>query len=740
MDKKISITKKLLGITELWKKTKGDSEIRVAILDGPVDLNHSALRKANLISLDNTIKKNIRSSHGTFVSSLIFANHKSGILGIAPDCFGITKSIYREDNNGNLNSCSQSDIAQGILAALEQNADIINISGGEKLNPKDTIITPLANALEQCEKRGVLVIAATGNEGNDSIHVPASYPTVLAVGSINNEGLPSNFSNWSNVFPKTGIVAPGEHIMGATTNGENEKAIAQGTSFSTALVSGVAALLASFQKQQGIKKDLLHIRKTLLASVTSCSNKEDINCARIMNGRLNITNAINTILNDVNNASLSRTLDKPEVKTIKNTSTPNHSNTTKKTQKFLTLINTNMENQTEVTPLSETNDSINEKVNLATPSSTEETALIPQEIKHNATPSVVKAASSESSSQVTPSETSMTYNPATNPGGYPTFKNCQLVNAIGQPSYNFGTQNNLDTFNSLMKSWYNNLPDGTLKDSLTDSPHDHRSMVAFLVYQTKEGKPNALMSSQLIWLLNMNTSPIYAISPMQANFSPFIYLIMEQFLAENVGINIELYSKYTLDLYNHTTDPSDPLPENMFIENKKEDDLMRMVLPGYISGESKLMNGNYINCVTPVAFGLKNWTLNALIDSLEIEEPAQIKQLKSILNRLYVSTLNKGQSPEDRALNHSLYNIIQLSEIIKEVTVENLQLSGYRVVPSKISRQNSIEREVQLTFFDPQNTNKASITYSMEIDISGVTPVLIGETQKWYAPVSVTSV
>ena len=167
---------------------------------------------------------------------------------------------------------------------------------------------------------------------------------------------------------------------------------------------------------------------------------------------------------------------------------------------------------------------------------------------------------------------------------------------------------------------------------------------------------------------------------------------------------------------------------------------MRMILPGYISGNTKLINGNYIQNVTPVAYGLNSWNLNTLVNSLETKETPEKKQLKSILNCLYVSVLNKGQYSDDRALNYALYNIIELSEIIKEVTIQKIQLSGYKVIPSKISLQNSLIREVQLTFFDPENTNNASVTYAMLIDVSGVIPILIGETQKRQTPVSVTTI
>jgi cyanobactin maturation PatA/PatG family protease len=726
MTEQKNITKLLPGIAGLWEKTKGDSTIRIAVLDGPVDLEHYALKEANITSLDIPVKKDVRSTHGTFVSSLIFANHNSGILGIAPNCSGLVKSIYQEDENGKLLSSSQSDIEQGIRIALEQNADIINISGGEKLNDGDQIISSLANALELCEEKGVLVIAATGNEGGNSIHVPASYPTVLAVGSIKNDGKPSDFSNWSNVVAEQGLVAPGENITGAIPSKKNQKAIARGTSFSTALVSGVAGLLASLQRQQGLKKDLLAVRQTLLSSVIPCAVNEKINCDRIMTGRLNISGIIKMM--------------------------QKNSSTATKPNKFLTLNTINMENEPEVTPSVATNVQTSEVAAQATPAAVEETAVTPQAVEASVSPSEVEVSSCGCDTGVTPSQASGSYNPALNPGGYPTFKNAQLINAIGQPSYDFGTRNNLDTFTALMRQWYENLPEvespnkpsepGSLAKELTNSPHDQKSLAAFLLYQEASSYPNIFLTSQLIWLLNMNASPIYSISPRLATFSDPIYLTMAQFLADNVGIDYIMYSKYLQDLESGKIKPGDKLPKGLFAEkdDKNQEDVMRMVLPGYVSGKSKLINGNYVTTVTPVAYGLKDWTLKALLESMGITDPKLRKQLISILNRLYVTTLNKGQSPDDRALNYSLYNILELSDIVKKATVNGLQLSGHKVLPSKISRQNSISKEVQLTFFDPADTRKASTTYSMQVDISGVTPIMVGETQEWFAPVSVAVV
>lgn len=737
MNHPLDIEQLLPGIDKLWEHTKGDQDIHIAILDGPVNLHHETLKDANIISLDPAETKKIRSAHGTFVSSLIFGQHSGAIKGVAPNCSGMTKSIYHEESNGQLRSSAQTDIEQGIRKALEHGADIINISGGEGFTDGSEIISTLANALQACEEKGVLVIAATGNEGINQIHIPASYPTVLAVGSINEEGDPSTFSNWGKTTTDTGLVTIGENLKGATPEQNSELAVANGTSFSTALVSGVAGLLASLQRIAGKPKNLLDIRKILLQSVTPCVEEEGINCERIMNGRLNIVRALDDILGH-HEVQTSSSFSTSSTEPLEHTDCTCSSSVESKN--LLTTNNITMENETNVQASAAVEPQSQSGGEQVSPSMSQEVTPSSAETSGGVTPSATPNISTNPSIQ--PSEKSIadpgtgssvtTFNPALNPGIYPDFENSQLVNAIGQPSYDFVTQNNLDLFTAHMKEWYSDLPKA-LKDNLTDSPHDHLSMAAFLLYRDEHHQPNALMASQLIWLLNMNSTPVYAISPSLAEFRGNIYYTMELFLADNVGLNVEAYQEFT------SNPESSAEWDTMFDDIKGDDDEMRMVLPGYISGQSKLLNRNTIESVTPVAHGLNDWTLNALMTSMKIEDSYKDK-LKSILKRLYVNTQNKGQTPDDRALNYSLYNIIELSEIVKEATEEDLQFSNYKIVPSKVSRQHSISREVQLTFFDPGNTNKAATTYAMQVDVSGVTPIIVGEIQKWEAPVSITTV
>ena len=165
-----------------------------------------------------------------------------------------------------------------------------------------------------------------------------------------------------------------------------------------------------------------------------------------------------------------------------------------------------------------------------------------------------------------------------------------------------------------------------------------------------------------------------------------------------------------------------------------DEETVRMVLPGYISGNTQLFSRTSVQSVTPVAYGLAEWTIDALTKGQPEETK---KQVEAILNRLYLTAQNKGQTADERALNYFVYNVINLSDIVIEAAKKNLQFSSYEVVPSKIQRHHSELRQVQLTFFNPANTNEASTTYATTMDVSGITPITVGKIESWQSPVSV---
>src|SRR5206468_851849 len=100
--------------------------------------------------------------------------------------------IFSDDRNG---PTSQSELAAAIDQAVEAGAHIINISGGERFE-SNGVEPSLANAIQKCESRNVLIVAAAGNDGCDCLHVPAAHPAVLAVGASGSDGHALESSNW----------------------------------------------------------------------------------------------------------------------------------------------------------------------------------------------------------------------------------------------------------------------------------------------------------------------------------------------------------------------------------------------------------------------------------------------------------------------------------------------------------------------------------------------------------------
>jgi subtilisin family serine protease len=180
----------------LWAASLGDPEIRVAVLDGPVDLSHPCFEGAKLQRLPTLVSETAgpgaMSSHGTHVTSVIFGQSQGPIVGVAPHCQGLILPVFRDYQEGSL---SQLDLVRAIEQAVQEGAHIINISGGQR-SPKGQADEVLARAIRLCEQSNVLVVAAAGNDGCECLHVPAALPGVLAVGAMGENGQPLELSNW----------------------------------------------------------------------------------------------------------------------------------------------------------------------------------------------------------------------------------------------------------------------------------------------------------------------------------------------------------------------------------------------------------------------------------------------------------------------------------------------------------------------------------------------------------------
>jgi hypothetical protein len=268
------------------------------MLDGPADLGHPSLAAARLVRVPTLVAatddRGWAGRHGTHVASLLFGRHDGPVRGVAPDCRGVLLTIFESGTDG-LRPCSQLDLARAVAQALAAGAHVINVSGGE-FTPGGRAHPLLEGVIGECARRGVLVVAAAGNDGCECLHVPAALDAVLAVGATDAHGEPLPSSNWGGSYQQQGIVAPGQGVGGAVPGGGTARLT--GTSCAAALVSGVAALLLSLQLGRGLRPDPRRVREALLRSALDCEARPARDCRRLLVGRLNIPGAIEYLFKD----------------------------------------------------------------------------------------------------------------------------------------------------------------------------------------------------------------------------------------------------------------------------------------------------------------------------------------------------------------------------------------------------------------------------------------------------------
>ncbi len=189
--------------------------------------------------------------HGTHIAGTIAqsTNNLLGVAGIAHGCTIMPVKVLDGSSNGLI-----SDIADGIYYAVNNGAQIINMSFGTY-----TASLTLEEAVNYAYLNGVTVISSAGNSASSALHYPSSYPNCICVGAVRYDQTRPFYANYG---ADLDICAPGgdlsvdqnldghpDGICQQTHDGTNyslfEFALYQGTSCAAAHASGVAALIQS---------------------------------------------------------------------------------------------------------------------------------------------------------------------------------------------------------------------------------------------------------------------------------------------------------------------------------------------------------------------------------------------------------------------------------------------------------------------------------------------------------------
>jgi thermitase len=225
---------------DAWNVITGSQEIIIAVIDSGIKLDHPEFAGRLVAGYDfvnNDDQPDDDMGHGTHVAGILSAglNNGQGVAGVCPNCRLMPVKVLNQNNMG-----TWSQLAQGILFATDNGAQVINLSLGATV-PSET----LAAAVEYAQAHGVIVVAAAGNNGTDAPFYPAALDGVIAVGATNAAGERWTRSNYGTFVD---IVAPGALIY-STYNDLNNLyhgyTYMSGTSMAAPFVSGVVGLLLS---------------------------------------------------------------------------------------------------------------------------------------------------------------------------------------------------------------------------------------------------------------------------------------------------------------------------------------------------------------------------------------------------------------------------------------------------------------------------------------------------------------
>lgn len=214
-----------------WTTTKGKT-VKVGIVDTGIDLRHPDLQdniKGNVNTINPLKSGNDDNGHGTHVAGTAAAvDNTIGVIGVGPEIYLYAVKVLNKSGSGWL-----SDIIESLQWCINNGMQVVNMSLGtysEVQSFHDAIIVVF--------NKGIVLVAAAGNDGVSTPLYPAAYEEVIAVGAsdINNQ-----IPLWSNWGPQIDLTAPGVDIF-STYKGSSYKTLS-GTSMATPHVAGTAALV-----------------------------------------------------------------------------------------------------------------------------------------------------------------------------------------------------------------------------------------------------------------------------------------------------------------------------------------------------------------------------------------------------------------------------------------------------------------------------------------------------------------
>ncbi len=251
-----------IGLDLAHRMGRGEPTVTVAVLDTGVDIGHPEFEGrmrdgadfvnilsgaeefiGDVIGADHDPADEV--GHGTHVSGIIAARGLGMSSGVAPGCTVMPVRVLAtmERDGEKLGAGLIENINTGVKYAIDHGAQIINMSLGVRHEGGGL---PHQEVVDYARRKGVLIVAASGNDGTETLYYPGAFDSVMAVGASGEDGRVAGFSTFG---PQVKLIAPGEEIVSAKPGGGY--AAASGTSQAAPFVAGAAALLQSLAHRAG---------------------------------------------------------------------------------------------------------------------------------------------------------------------------------------------------------------------------------------------------------------------------------------------------------------------------------------------------------------------------------------------------------------------------------------------------------------------------------------------------------
>jgi thermitase len=298
-----------VGLDDARRFTRGEPSVTVAVLDTGVCLTHPELKERLLpgrdfvdiidgqaefvgdyLGLDESPEDEV--GHGTHVAGIIAGSGIAMPEGIVPGCrllpvrvLGAMKQGARRVGAGLIDN-----INAGVKWAIDKGAQVINMSLGVEHAGGGL---PHQEVVDYARLKGVTIVAASGNDGQEHLYYPGAFPSVIAVGAMDPNGEVAPFSTYGR---QVSFVAPGTDVYSSYL--ENDYAFSSGTSHAAPFVSGAIAMMKSYAVRRG--RRLSDAQAKYVLKHTADKSGRAFKDRHVGFGRLNLADAMRLLAHRLN--------------------------------------------------------------------------------------------------------------------------------------------------------------------------------------------------------------------------------------------------------------------------------------------------------------------------------------------------------------------------------------------------------------------------------------------------------